>query len=71
MKKYNAGDKSKAICPECGLVETTFEYRDIFLEQHRKTVPNILVGVCDKCHQTVSTPAQSTPMIHQGIHSSN
>lgn len=69
MKKYNAGDKSKALCPECGLVNTTFQYRDLTLEQSKKTVPNILVGVCDSCDSTVSTPAQSTPMIHQVINS--
>lgn len=69
MKKYNVGDKSKAICPECGLVDTTFQYRNLTLEQSKKTVSNILVGVCDSCDKTVSTPAQSTPMIHQVINS--
>lgn len=63
MKIYFSGDKSKAICPCCGLVDTTFKYRDVFLTETKKTVEKILVGVCDKCNQTVSTPAQSTPAI--------
>lgn len=65
MKVYFPGDKSKAICPGCGLVETTFQYRDVRLAQSGRTVKNILVGVCDGCGATVSTPAQSTPAIRQ------
>ncbi len=63
MKVYFAGDKSKAVCPSCGLVETVFQYRDVDLEASHKTVKNILVGVCTHCGLTVSTPAQSTPAI--------
>lgn len=63
MKIYFAGDKSKAICPCCGIVETTFRYRDVFLAETKKTVEGILVGVCDKCDEVVSMPAQSTPAI--------
>lgn len=65
MKMYFQGEKSRAICPHCGLVSTTFEYRDVFLEKTKKTVKSILVGVCDKCGQVVSTPAQSTPAIKE------
>ena len=65
MKVYFPGDKSKAVCAVCGLVETTFQYRDVRLAQSGRTVKNILVGVCDLCGATVSTPAQSTPAIRQ------
>lgn len=65
MKVYFPGDKSKAMCASCGLVETTFQYRDVLLKESRRTVKNILVGVCDQCGATVSTPAQSTPAIRE------
>lgn len=63
MKIYFAGDKSQAICEHCGLVSTTFDYRDVTLEISKKVVKNILVAVCDQCGAIVSTPAQSTPAI--------
>lgn len=63
MKMYFAGEKSKAICQNCGLVSTTFQYRDVKLAQSHRLIKNILVGVCDTCDATVSTPAQSTPAI--------
>ena len=65
MKFYIQGDKSRALCEQCGLVGTTFLYRDIFLEQSRRTVKDVLVGVCDQCSCIVSTPAQSTPAIRE------
>jgi len=65
MKFYIEGDKSKAICPHCGLVSTTFQYRDLTLKESNKVVKNILVGVCDDCNTTVSTPAQSTAEINR------
>ncbi|CAG9409839.1 hypothetical protein [Providencia alcalifaciens] len=63
MKLYIQGDKSKAICQDCGLVTTTFDYRNLEIKESSKIVKNILVGVCDCCGRTVSTPAQSTPEI--------
>jgi hypothetical protein len=63
MKLYIQGDKSKAICQDCGLVTTTFDYRNLEIKETSKIVKNILVGVCDCCGRTVSTPAQSTPEI--------
>lgn len=65
MKVYFPGDKSKAMCACCGLVDTTFLYRDVLLKESQRTVKNILVGVCDQCGATVSTPAQSTPAIKE------
>lgn len=63
MKSYVKGDKSKAVCPQCGLVSTTFQYRDLTLKDSSKVVENVLVGVCDNCDMTVSTPGQSTAEI--------
>lgn len=65
MKIYFPGDRGKAVCACCGLVETSFQYRDVLLKQSQRTVKNILVGVCDQCGATVSTPAQSTPAIRE------
>lgn len=69
MKNFVVGDKSKALCSCCGLVSTTFENRGFLLEESKKVVPNILVGVCDNCNQTVSIPHQSTPMIQKVMNS--
>jgi hypothetical protein len=63
MKILSTGDKGKGICHKCGLVETTFRYRDVLLKKSKKIIPNILVGVCDNCGDTISTPAQSTEAI--------
>lgn len=63
MKFYKKGDKSKAICDTCGFVHTTFLYRDLIIKETGAKVENVLVGVCDKCGKTVSTPAQSTAEI--------
>lgn len=63
MKIRFAGEKSKAMCENCGLVSTTFAYRDVPLAQSGKIVKDILVGVCDQCSSVLSTPAQSTSAI--------
>lgn len=65
MKLFKQGDKSKAICPTCGLVSTTFQYRDVPLSSGNGVVNDILVGVCDHCDTVVSTPPQSTPKIKE------
>lgn len=65
MKIYFPGDRGKAVCACCGLVDTSFQYRDVLLKESQRTVRNILVGVCDQCGATVSTPAQSTPAIRE------
>ncbi|MCP1693149.1 hypothetical protein J2T26_003024 [Citrobacter farmeri] len=63
MKFYKKGDKSKAICSHCGLVSTTFDYRDLIVAESNVKVSNVLAAVCDTCGKTVSTPAQSTSEI--------
>jgi hypothetical protein len=63
MKLLFQGDKGKAICEHCGVVTTTYFYRDVPLSDSGKMVKKILVGVCDKCQSVASIPAQSTPAI--------
>lgn len=64
MKKLNIGDKGQAICETCEtIVSTTYTVRDIILSESKIVVPNLLVGVCDKCNHTVSIPAQNTEEI--------
>jgi hypothetical protein len=62
-KIFFEGEKGQAICGHCGLVDTTFKYRDVPLSESRKIVPQILVGVCDTCDCLAAIPAQSTPAI--------
>lgn len=64
MNKYNEGDRSRAICQNCGLVDTTFYHRDVTVE----TISvYILAGLCEKCDQVVSIPAQATPAIGRAL----
>jgi hypothetical protein len=64
MKLYRAGEKSKAICDRCrGVVDATFQYRDVPFSDGKGVVKNILALVCDTCGEVVATPAQSTPAI--------
>lgn len=67
MKNFwKPGDRSRAICEHCGkVVETRFEYRTYALEQPRRDVPDVLVGVCTACDRTVAVPYQSTPKLNE------
>lgn len=60
-------DKSKAVCNDCGFVDTTFKYRSLPLLDAKKGISGLLVGVCDVCNQTVSIPSCATPRIRQAI----
>lgn len=62
--EYKKGEKSRAICHHCGLVQTTFRHRDVRVEGVNV---HILTGVCDKCNQVVSIPAQATPTIKKAL----
>ena len=59
MKFFVKGDKSKALCEKCGLVSTTFDYRDVPFEDGRGVSRGTLVAECDVCHKVVAIPAQS------------
>lgn len=63
MKLFIKGDKSKALCEKCGLVSTTFDYRDVPFSDGSGVASDILVAECDVCHRVVAIPAQSTPAI--------
>ena len=66
MKIFLDGDKGKAICDRCGgIVDTTFQRRDVPFSDGSGLVRNLLVGVCDSCDAVVSIPAQSTPAIRR------
>lgn len=66
MKVYKAGEKSKAICEDCGaLVSTTFAYRDVPFDDGQGTVKDVLASVCDQCDRVVALPAQSTPAVRR------
>ena len=59
MKFFVKGDKSKALCEKCGLVSTTFDYRDVPFSDGSGVASDILVAECDVCHRVVAIPAQS------------
>lgn len=64
MNLLNVNDKGQAICESCEqVVSTTYQIRDVPLSDSKIIVPNLLVGVCDICYDTVSIPAQNTPKI--------
>ncbi len=66
MKIFLDGDKGKAICDRCGgIVDTTFQRRDVPFSDGSGLVRNLLVGLCDSCDAVVSIPAQSTPAIRR------
>lgn len=68
MKIYKEGDKSKAICPDCGMVETTFITRDVPIKGSSTIAKNILAGVCSECEKVVSIPQQSAPYVKEALH---
>lgn len=69
MKLYKVGEKSKAICEQCGQIRaTTFKERNVPLSSGKGSVPNVLVAVCDTCDSVVSIPQQSAPRIQEVIH---
>lgn len=59
-----AGDVERSICPHCkAMREMVYQYRAVYLQKTKVTVPNVLVGVCQTCDQPIVLPAQSTPRI--------
>jgi hypothetical protein len=68
MKIYKEGDKSKAICSRCGLVETIFLTRNVPIKGTSAIAKNILAGVCSLCAKVVSIPQQSAPYIKEALH---
>lgn len=58
------GDTKKGICEDCE-VRVTIEYkiRDVKFIYGSEVVKDILVGVCPKCDEVCSLPAQSIPAL--------
>lgn len=67
MEKYQVGDKSKALCPDCGKVNTTFKIVDVPVEGSNQIIKGILAGVCDKCKKVVSIPHQESIKIKEQL----
>lgn len=66
MNLYKVGEKSKAICEDCGaLVPTTFAYRNVPFDDGKGEVQDVLASVCDQCDRVVALPAQSTPSVRR------
>lgn len=65
MNTFTAGDTSKGICSDCGLVGTTFKLRTVTVED--VLAITIMAGICDECDSIVSTPTQSTPTIRDAM----
>lgn len=64
--RFQAGDKSTAICLRCGqLVDTTLVRRDVPFSDGKGFATGILVAVCNICDDVVAIPAQSTPAIRE------
>lgn len=67
--KYTAhihaeGEKSEAICYDCGrVVQTTFVIRDVPFDDGIGIARAIMACVCDGCGEVVAIPAMSTPQI--------
>ncbi len=67
VKRFlRAGDAGRAICPHCkAMREMVYQYRAVYLEKTKVSVPNVLVGVCLTCDRAIVLPAQSTPRISE------
>jgi hypothetical protein len=66
MRILMSGERLEAICERCAdVVEGTYQYRPVRLENTGVEVPNVLVGVCGRCDEIVSIPAQSTPRLKE------
>jgi hypothetical protein len=61
-----AGDDARAICRHCkAMRDIVYRYRAVYLEKTKVSVPNVLVGVCLTCDESIVLPAQSTPRIKE------
>jgi hypothetical protein len=63
MRFVKEGEKSKAVCDNCGLTTITYALRDLDFSDKSGTVKDVLAGVCDTCNEVIVIPAQSTPQI--------
>lgn len=61
---WQPGDRARAICDECGVVETRFERRRYRLSVPPVDVPDVLVAVCTRCDRVVAVPSQLSPALN-------
>ncbi len=66
MKIWKENDRSKGICSKCKeLGEIVFQRRPFYLKKTKKSVKDVLVGVCAICDEMVSVPPQSTARLKE------
>lgn len=66
LKIWHQGEHSEALCATCkGWRATTFQYRPFLLEKSKVVVPDVLVGVCGACDETIDLPHQSMPKLKE------
>ena len=66
VRYLKAGDRSRAICRHCkAMRDIEYAYRAVLLEKTQVTVPNVLIGFCLTCDNTVSVLAQSMPRLKE------
>lgn len=68
LKIWHQGEQSEALCPTCkGWRATTFQYLPFLLEKSLIEVPDVLVGVCNVCDETIDLPHQSMPKLKEAL----
>lgn len=71
MFLFKEGDRSEAICPHCEtLVTTRLLVRTLRLDgdgEDEVEVPGVLAGVCDRCDNPISLPAQSIHRVGEAL----
>lgn len=55
MKIHEPGDKGLALCDSCGIVDTTFKFRETAGADGQ--LQTELVAACDVCDATIAAPA--------------
>ena len=68
MRKREAGDKSRGICPKCKRVVGT-TLKSGTLEYLGNIIPDVLQYFCDDCGESVGIPHESTETIRDHLNS--
>lgn len=59
-RAFQEGERARVICETCKVVaDVTFKRRDVPFDDGAGVVPDLLVGVCDTCDETVAIPSSS------------
>ncbi|WZO97395.1 hypothetical protein EP7_004427 [Isosphaeraceae bacterium EP7] len=66
MRLFQPGDRSVGICQHCRCkVRTVMKYVDFTPAGTDAIVPDVLLGICERCDNVVGIPYQSTPKINE------